>query len=146
MKTPGGAMCWLAAGLMLASMSSGCSTLNACEASDDEPVAYKGGITADGYYLSSAWSGPFLSFPAGKRYALYHGLGCVPMHVAVWVSFSENGAGEGSSMAPSAGNMSIVEAVTEQYIQVKNDTCSDMYLLVEASGCLPSDGGVEGGR
>ena len=39
---------------------------------------------------------------------------------------------KGGSIAPSAGNMTILQAVDEQIIRIKNDTCSDYYLRVYA--------------
>lgn len=120
-------------------VGSGCSALATCDTSDDGSwQIYEGGTTSDTMYMSSAWDGPLLAFPGGKRYRLMHHLGCRPSEIAVWVSFSEQGAGEGSSIAPSAGNLSILEEVTDEHIQIKNDTCSDMYVLVTAEA-RPSD-------
>ncbi|PIE05934.1 MAG: hypothetical protein CSA75_02155 [Sorangium cellulosum] len=50
------------------------------------------------------------------------------------VSFSAEGIVNGS-IAQSAGNLCIIQHVDEELIRVQNDTCSDMYVLVTASGC-----------
>jgi hypothetical protein len=82
--------------------------------------------------MSSPWSGPLLWFPGGKRYNIKHGLGCTPRQVAIWESFSENGTSLGS-IAPAAGNMSLVQSVDACEIRIKNDTCSDFFVLVTAA-------------
>lgn len=112
----------------------GCSNFGpSCSTSDDSNPAelYTGGTTLNGSYQTSDWDGPLLWFPGGKRYDLQHNLGCKPANVVIFVSFSEQGD-KGGSIAPSAGNMTILQAVDEQIIRIKNDTCSDYYLRVYA--------------
>ncbi len=138
-------LAWIAAGIGLLAGESGCSVLNTCDMSNEDAQPYTSGATADGHYMSSPWDGPLLSFPAGKRYDLMHGLGCTPADVHIWVSFGENGASDGSNAAPCAGNMCTMELIDDQKIRIKNDTCSDFYLLVTASGCEPGDGGASDG-
>ena len=117
----------------------GCSALGPCDRSDGANPAdpYREGTVEDGWYMSSAWTGSWLPFPGGQRYALYHGLGCVPRAIECWVSFSGGGTGEGS-MAPAAGNMCLVQDVDGEKVVVKNDTCSDMNVLIVAGGCESS--------
>jgi hypothetical protein len=136
---------WVVAMVALTASASGCSVLSTCDMSDEPAQVYTGGMTVGGYYMSSPWEGPLLSFPAGKRYELVHGLGCTPWEVHVELSFSEQGAAGSSSVAPSAGNMSILERIDDKVIVVKNDTCSDMYLLVTAAApdCSLVDGGAD---
>ena len=113
----------------------GCSNFGpSCSTSDDSnpPDPYAGGTTKDGAYTTSDWDGPLLWFPGGKRYDLQHGLGCKPRNVVIYLSFSEQGD-KGGSIAPSAGNMSILQVVDDKIIRIKNDTCSDYYLRVFAS-------------
>lgn len=113
----------------------GCSNFGpSCSTSDDSNPAelYAGGKTKNGVYTTSDWDGPLLWFPGGKRYDLQHNLGCKPANVDIYVSFSEQGD-KGGSIAPSAGNMSILQAVDEKIIRIKNDSCSDYYLRVNAS-------------
>jgi len=116
-----------------AAVLGGCAELSACDTSNDSnPVQlFEEGITDGRFYMSSDWDGPLLSFPGGKRYQLMHHLGCRPANVSFFVSFSENGVGD-ANVAPSAGNMTIMQEITDEFIVVKNDTCSDMYLLVTA--------------
>jgi len=126
----------------------GCAALGACDTSDEgNPVQpYREGTTVGGVYMSSPWNGPLLAFPGGKRYDLYHQLGCTPRLIQLWVSFAEQGAQSGSNVAQSAGNMAIVSFVDSEKLTVKNDTCSDMYLLVTATGCSDdADAGTEAG-
>ena len=119
--------------LILASWATGCSSLGPCDRSDDSnpPDLYDGGTVEDGSYMSSPWTGPFLSFAGGQRYELRHGLGCLPRFLACWASFSSTGISSGS-IAPPAGNMCVVQEITDERIVIKNDTCSDMYVLVTA--------------
>jgi len=132
----------VAAAALVTLFGPGCSALGACDRSDSEnpPNVYYDGTVVDGFYMSSPWTGPWLPFAGGQRYQLFHGLGCVPRYLECWASFNGDGVGNGS-MAPSAGNMCIVQAVNDEFIMVKNDTCSDMYVLVTAGG--PSCGGSE---
>lgn len=105
----------------------------ACSTSDDSNPAdpYAGGTTVNGSYQTSDWDGPLLWFPGGKRYDLQHNLGCKPANIVIFVSFSEKGD-KGGSIAPSAGNMTILQAVDDKIIRIKNDSCSDYYLRVYA--------------
>ncbi|MFW5738775.1 MAG: hypothetical protein ACOC1F_00270 [Myxococcota bacterium] len=121
--------------LLLASSAFACSSLSPCDTSDDAnpPDPYYDGTTVDGYFMSSEWGGDWLPFTAGKRYDFYHGLGCTPRFVMCNVSFSSRGV-ENGSFAHSAGNLCVVQDVNEQYIRVKNDTCSEMYVMVTAEG------------
>lgn len=122
----------------------GCSALGGCDTTSGDALEYRGGTVEDGFYMTSSWSGPLVAFPGGRRYDLVHGLGCRPRDIDIWVSFSEQGAAPDSNIAQSAGNMAIVETIDDQIIRIKNDTCSDMYLLVTAGGCTAEDGGAPG--
>lgn len=132
------AFCSLALGLLFA--IGGCIDAAACDTSDDgnPPIAYEGGTTTeDGLYYSSPWNGGWLHFPGGKRYDLVHNLGFQPQEVGIFLSFSENGVGndgQGSSAAPSAGNSSPVQLVNDEIVRIKNDTCSEFWVRVTASG------------
>jgi hypothetical protein len=117
-----------------ASLGFGCSALSDCDTSDDgnPPDPYYSGTTVEGSYMSSEWTGPLLPFTGGKRYDFYHGLGCAPMHIECWVSFNANGI-ENGSIAPPAGNMCVIQDINDEYIRIKNDTCSEMYVMLTAS-------------
>ena len=116
-----------------------CSSLSSCDTSDEgnPEVPYYDGTTVDGSYMSSDWTGPLLPFTGGKRYEFHHGLGCTPYEIACWVSFSPDGVKNGS-IAQSSGNLCVVQEVNDKVILVKNDTCSDMYVMVTASASCGS--------
>ncbi|PKN50142.1 MAG: hypothetical protein CVU63_00135 [Deltaproteobacteria bacterium HGW-Deltaproteobacteria-20] len=125
---------------------SACSALGSCDRSDDgnPDDPYYDGTTVDGSYMSSEWTGPLLPFTGGKRYKLYHGLGCTPRMLECWASFNANGIDDGS-IAPPAGNMCVVQDITDKFIVIKNDTCSDMYVLVAAwAPSCEEDAGTSG--
>lgn len=141
--------------LVLSILGIGCSALGPCDTSDDgnPPDPYYDGTTVDGSYMSSEWTGPLLPFTGGKRYDFYHGLGCTPRSMECWVSFSAEGVQNGS-LAQSSGNLCVIQEANDEFIRVKNDTCSEMYVLVTAwtPGCDPasdpdagSDAGADGG-
>jgi hypothetical protein len=118
----------------------GCSP--PCETSDTDPVRFEGGTTSAGVYQTSAWEGPYLHFPGGRRYQLVHGLGTTPPLVASYVSiakqpFKDNNASE------NAGNQGVIELVNDEIIQIRNDTCAEFYLRVVAyaPGAAPPDAG-----
>jgi hypothetical protein len=108
---------------------------------DSGPRRYEGGTTANDVYQSSPWNGPYLDFPAGRSYLLMHGLGGTPITVVSYLSFDahpipadgEERQDRNSNTAPCAGNQCILEGVTSEHIEIRNDTCSDGYLRVVAS-------------
>jgi hypothetical protein len=126
--------------------SAGCSQFGpSCDTSDDGNPAdhYNEGAVTNGTYMSTPYTGPLLMFEGGKRYYLHHKLGCTPQMIQMFESFTENGLSAGT-MAPCAGNMCELQRVDQTGILVKNDTCSDFYLLVVASSpncALNLDGG-----
>jgi len=114
--------------------SIGCGTQ--CDRNPDQPpVVYKGGITnrAAGTYLTSGADGPFLSFPPGRTYRLYHGLGRVPDPPQTWLSFAEHplDGTDPEGFVEAAGTQVTYEAITKDYVDVRNDTCSDVRILVK---------------
>ncbi len=147
MSNRGKARAYIAASMIgvgtLAAVGIGCAALGPCDTSDvgNPAQKYVEGTVEGGVYMSSPWTGPLLAFPGGKRYELVHGLGCTPRDVQVWVSFSESGT-EGSTIAPSAGNMSEVQRIDSEKIILKNDSCTDMFVLVTASASCSQDGGT----
>ena len=125
------------------------------------PVVYRGGESADGVYQSSAWGGEWLSFPGGMHYALEHGLGSAPLWVQPYLSFNEQGLGQGLSVddplgdggsspgsdtdtsapaglvSPAAGDVVSILGVDERFIVLANKTCASYYLRVVA-GSAPA--------
>ena len=138
---------WLAragacAGLTIACAQ--CSQLGpACSTADESSILdrYVEGTVENGVFMSSAWNGGWLAFPGGKRYDIEHKLGCAPREIDIWESFSEQGVSTGS-IAPCAGNMCIVQLIDDKVIRIKNDTCSDFFVLVTASGPDCADAGA----
>ncbi len=121
----------------------GCSSLNSCDTSDESnpPDPFYDGTTVDGFYMSSDWTGPLLPFPGGKRYDFHHGLESTPRSVECFVSFGSQGV-ENGSIAQSSGNLCVIQDVNDEYIRVKNDTCSEMFVMVTAA---TPEGGWDGG-
>jgi hypothetical protein len=107
----------------------GCGTQ--CDRNPDEPpIVWKGGLTnrATGTYFSSDVRGPYLPFPPGRTYRFMHQLGGVPEDVQIWFSFAEGpvDAADPDGFVPATGNQATVERVTGEYVDVRNDTCSDV--------------------
>lgn len=103
--------------------------------SDDPPVAFRDGLTSGSgtLYMSSEANDTYLDFPSGMRYRLFHDLIDTPSLIVPYVSFSPTPLGDGSGFTISPGNQTVVHAVTNQYIEVENDTCTDFFLRVVAS-------------
>jgi len=110
---------------------------------DNPPVVYTGGAVHDGVYATTPaphegspqtwpWDGPFLLFPGGMQYTIKHNLGATPHWQQVWVSFSQDGAGGGSTIAQASGSEAQVEGVDAETIKIANFSCSQYYVLVIA--------------
>jgi hypothetical protein len=94
--------------------------------------------------MSTLWTGPYLPFPPGKRYKLKHKLGCAPRDIDCFLSFAERGMPD-NSIAAAAGNMCLVQQVTDTEIVIKNDTCSEMFVLVTAQAPADCAAGADSG-
>ncbi len=105
-----------------------------CKQSGSDPIEFRGGtVDATGtFYESSPWDGQFLHFPAGRRYRLFHNLGARPIDVNTYLSFAESALGTGHNVSESAGNQAVIEAVTAEHVEVRNDTCAEFWLRVTA--------------
>lgn len=103
---------------------------NSCEQITDRPVDYTDGTTnaARTFYESSTPDEEFLRFPAGRRIRMQHGLGQKPSSYTVSLSLRSDGKDE----VPSSGNLSLLNT-TDKYIQVENDTCTDLFVRVTAA-------------
>jgi hypothetical protein len=117
---------------VLGAISAGCASQN-CDTSPENnpPAEFRGGILYedDQVYETSTPSGLHLNFGAGARYRIYHGLSGRPAVVQIWVSFSSTGVAGGNEAIP-AGNMAEVVAVTDEYVEVRNDSCGEYWLRV----------------
>jgi hypothetical protein len=135
----------------------GCETFSpaqTCDMSqqDNPPVTFVGGAALNGVYMSSPWAGtasdPWLVFPGGMQYTLEHHLGAVPQWQELWVTFSPDGTGGGSSIAQAAGNEAQIVGVDATAIEVANFSCSEYYLLVVAgvAGSPPTEAALSMGE
>ena len=113
----------------------------ACDTTDNgnpEQTFTGGAVTGgeDPYYVSSDWMSGLLPFPGGKRYRLVHHLGFMPVNVSIYVSFAERD----TPVTPCAGNTCVIQEVSDDSIVIKNDTCSEFWVRVVASGGSPASG------
>lgn len=83
--------------------------------------------------MTSEANDTYLDFPSGMRYRLFHDLIDTPSLIVPYVSFSPTPLEDGSGFTISPGNQTVVHAVTNRYIEVENDTCTDFFLRVVAS-------------
>ena len=102
---------------------------NSCAQISDAAVRYTDGHTSQNgrYYQSSTVDEPFLRYPAARVFQMDHGLASAPSGWNVYLSFAANG----KPQTEAAGNSASV-VVTDEFIQVKNDTCADFFVRVEA--------------
>ncbi len=103
---------------------------NQCDQISDEPVRYTDGHTNESrtFYQSSTRNEPHLRFPAARHFHMEHGLRDTPVQVDVWVSFKPDGIPESKA----AGDQAWV-TVDAKHIEIRNKTCADFFLRVEAS-------------
>ena len=88
-------------------------------------------------YETAPWDGTYLEFPPQRRYDVYHGLGRVPPVVVTNVGFEATPLVDGGNgdTSESAGNIVLIEAVNDEFVRVRTDTCETFYLRVVA--CAP---------
>ena len=79
-------------------------------------------------WQSSAVACGYLEYAGDTTYRIAHSLGRVPRSVDLYVSFSP----EALSVAPPAGDMARIQAVTDTHIEVRNRTDADFFLRVVA--------------
>ena len=110
---------------------------------DEKPVPFAEGHTnlAAGFYESAPPEGPYLDFPAGRTYRFMHGLGAVPRTLNAYLSFDEH-PGE---FAEAAGNQVTYAPPTSEYVDVRNDTCSPIYIRITLSNpiLISGDAGTD---
>ncbi len=127
----------------VALLSFGCA--QDCETTSSASVVYKGGnVDPSGtVYETSAWDEPWLHFPAGRRFVLEHELGQKPYVLNTYLSFSENPLTSSNNASESAGNQAVIEAVTDTFVRIRNDSCADFYLRVTAAAPPSVDAGAD---
>jgi len=94
-------------------------------------------------YESASFSGTYLEFRPQKKYKFFHGLRGTPAVVQAWVGFSDrplNENGQSGNISEAAGNEAILEAVTSEYVIIRNDTCETFYLRLVASDPVEDSG------
>ncbi|MEZ4222954.1 MAG: hypothetical protein R3B13_18570 [Polyangiaceae bacterium] len=116
-----------------------------CKTTSSASVVYNGGHvdSTASVYETNAWDEPWLHFPPGRRFVFEHGLGVEPYVVNTYLSFSENPLTSSNNASESAGNQAVIEAVTDEFVRIRNDSCADFYLRVTAArapGDLPDAG------
>lgn len=114
-------------------LAGGCA--HDCRASQVDAVDYsEGTVDPSGtVYETTPWQSNWLHFPAGRRYKLLHGLGRQPHSVNTYLSFAESPLTTGNNASESAGNQAVIEAVTDEAVTVRNDSCAEFWLRVTAT-------------
>lgn len=109
--------------------STGCDTAP----ESNLPSDYKGGkvLIDGGPYLTSEPDERHINFGSGAQVRVYHGLGGRPQTIELWVSHSPTGLQGGNEVVP-AGDMAQIICVNDAFIQVRNNTCDELFLRVEA--------------
>ena len=107
-------------------------------------MTFRGGTTSADrtYYETSRYDGPFLHFPAGRRYDLPHGLSEPPAEFHVYLSFTAEPLPDGqpgAGVAESAGNQAVVERIDDEILQVRNDTCAEFFMRLVARTGSPQE-------
>jgi len=131
------------AGLLTASLfASGVTACGSqCDRNPDEPpVVFTDGTTDQTahVYTSSPnaknpWAGPWLNFPPGRTYRFPHHLGGVPRDLEVMFSFSATP----TTFVHAAGNQATWQNPGPENMDLRNDTCSDVYVMVRLSDPAP---------
>ena len=112
-----------------------CTFTSTCNRDPDEETV-KTGKTVGNTYISAPndgpregpTHGPWAHFPPARTLTFEHHLGAAPPDIDIWLAFHDQGI-----LAPSAGNLSLLEYVDAQIIQIKNDTCSEVWVWLVAS-------------
>lgn len=122
--------------------STGCST-STCSRDEDTVDVYSGQVSLDKtFYESSVPNEEELIYFPPNRTLVFHfgpkptlasdppqGLRAVPF-VSVFLSFSPDAD---STIAPAAGNQSLIRVRTADRVEVRNDTCSEYYVWLVAT-------------
>jgi hypothetical protein len=110
-----------------------------------DAIRYTGGTTdpAGTTYMSSGWEGPFLHFPGGRQFNLLHELRTEPTSVDLYLAFEQH-VRDYEKLSPASGN-SVTFNVKDGFVWVRNDTCSEFYLLdvAKSDGADAGDAGSD---
>jgi len=137
-----------AAMIALAVASSACSSTSSCSR-DEDHIDVGGFVNADRTMFSSVdpeklplldggklpddVPGPvpsFTHFPANRNITFHIGLRDIPLVIDPKLSFVPDGD---RTVAPSAGNQSLIRKYSKDEIVLRNDTCSEFYVWLTAS-------------
>ncbi len=130
-------------GLLLLSVASlsalACSSTCDTGGSSQDTVLFSGGHTdpTRTHYETNGFDEPFLVFPPGRRYEFPHGLARVPTQLGIFLAFQAEPLKNNGSFSLAAGNQALIEAVDANLIRIRNDTCADFYVRVDA-GVAPA--------
>jgi len=130
------------AAIALALGSAGCSFTSTCNR-DEDTVVISDGLVFGNTYISAPndaeHRGPFAHFPPARTLVFEHHLPSVPYQIAIWLAFQDHG-----TLAPAAGNSSLMlrpeTAEDDKTIRIKNDTCSEFWVWLQASVPTYSEG------
>jgi hypothetical protein len=128
--------------------SAGCSSVSSCNRDEDKIDVY-GYVNADRTIFTSIepsrleaadggtvpstdqGSGPsFAHFPTNRIITFHVGLVAFPTDIHVYLSFSPDGD---ATVAPAAGNQSLIRKRSKDQIVLRNDTCSEFYVWLTAA-------------
>jgi hypothetical protein len=129
----------LAAALLVAALSSGCSSVSSCSR-DEDHIDVSGFVNADRTVFSSVdplqleadggIEARFTHFPANRIITFHVGLAGYPTTITPTLSFR---AGGDATVAPCAGNQCLIRKRSKDAIVLRNDTCSEFYVWLTAS-------------
>jgi hypothetical protein len=106
-----------------------------CQAGDGELVSFVDGQTnaAGTFYQTGPIQGPYLHFPSGRIFELEHHLIAAPNSFQALLSFDSRALlDRANNVAESAGNQAVVDCIDSELIRIRNDTCAEFYLRLEA--------------
>lgn len=121
---------------------SGAATLGCsdCAVQGQDPVVYTAGTLNESgtVYETMGPMEEMLHLPEGRIYDIPHGMGVRPATIDIFLSFRSQLTTEGNTgdevkpnnVAPTAGNQAVIEAWDENFIRIRNDTCSEFYMRV----------------
>lgn len=125
--------------IVLSGASYGCSSTSSCSR-DEDHIDVGGFVNADGTTFTSIDTTKlqssdgtlpsFTYFPANRIVTFHVGLSGYPTDVNVFLSFSAEGD---ATVAPAAGNQSLIRKRSKDEIVLRNDTCSEFWVWLTAS-------------
>ena len=150
----------------LAALAAGCTSASSCPRDTPDGVTIRTGAITGNTYFSAPYGGPYTHFQPATTVTFEHHLcagppsdgaagtagvleptagaageagapasvgssHCVVSPPQIWLAFRDTG-----TVAPSAGNESILVDLNPTSLAIKNDTCSDFYVWLLAERTL----------